>query len=181
MYLTRQLAKKYHPDTNKEKGAKERFVEIQSAYDVSTLGLGTYCMSAEPAAHSCQYRARRSLAMTRRRPRTIRMEPRKITPVLIHLGAEVAHRSVQVASVVSKTLAAFPTLATLAPSLNPYSVHSAVVVVVGLARMQALRARRAARISKRALASRSKKLARVLRDALLCHPSSAAAPVQGAV
>lgn len=29
-----ELAKKYHPDTNKEKGAKERFVEIQNAYDV---------------------------------------------------------------------------------------------------------------------------------------------------
>ncbi|SCV72730.1 BQ2448_4267 [Microbotryum intermedium] len=29
-----QLAKKYHPDTNKEKGAKERFVEIQEAYDI---------------------------------------------------------------------------------------------------------------------------------------------------
>ncbi|WFD21591.1 mdj1 protein precursor [Malassezia equina] len=29
-----QLAKKYHPDTSKEPGAKERFVEIQSAYDI---------------------------------------------------------------------------------------------------------------------------------------------------
>lgn len=29
-----QLAKKYHPDTSKEPGAKERFVEIQSAYDL---------------------------------------------------------------------------------------------------------------------------------------------------
>lgn len=28
------LAKKYHPDTNKEKGSKERFVEIQNAYDL---------------------------------------------------------------------------------------------------------------------------------------------------
>ncbi|KAF6767588.1 Chaperone DnaJ, C-terminal [Kalmanozyma brasiliensis GHG001] len=28
------LAKKFHPDTNKEKGAKERFVEIQNAYDL---------------------------------------------------------------------------------------------------------------------------------------------------
>lgn len=28
------LAKKYHPDTSKEKGAKERFVEIQAAYDI---------------------------------------------------------------------------------------------------------------------------------------------------
>lgn len=28
------LAKRYHPDTSKEKGAKERFVEIQSAYDI---------------------------------------------------------------------------------------------------------------------------------------------------
>lgn len=30
-----QLAKKYHPDSSKEKGAKEKFVEIQEAYDVS--------------------------------------------------------------------------------------------------------------------------------------------------
>jgi hypothetical protein len=30
-----QLAKKWHPDSNKEKGANERFLEIQSAYDVS--------------------------------------------------------------------------------------------------------------------------------------------------
>ena len=29
-----QLAKKYHPDTSKEPGAKERFVEIQAAYDI---------------------------------------------------------------------------------------------------------------------------------------------------
>ncbi|KAN0063186.1 mdj1 protein precursor [Thecaphora frezii] len=28
------LAKKYHPDTNKEKNSKERFVEIQNAYDI---------------------------------------------------------------------------------------------------------------------------------------------------
>ncbi|SPO27505.1 related to MDJ1 - heat shock protein [Ustilago trichophora] len=28
------LAKKFHPDTNKEKGSKERFVEIQNAYDL---------------------------------------------------------------------------------------------------------------------------------------------------
>jgi len=33
--LTSQLAKKWHPDSNKEKGANERFLEIQSAYDVS--------------------------------------------------------------------------------------------------------------------------------------------------
>ena len=31
-----QLAKQYHPDTNKDKGAHERFVEIQAAYDVSS-------------------------------------------------------------------------------------------------------------------------------------------------
>jgi preprotein translocase subunit Sec63 len=37
-----QLAKKWHPDTNKDEGANERFVEIQTAYDVSlapTLGI----------------------------------------------------------------------------------------------------------------------------------------------
>lgn len=31
-----QLAKKYHPDSSKEPGAKEKFVEIQEAYDVSS-------------------------------------------------------------------------------------------------------------------------------------------------
>jgi DnaJ-domain-containing protein 1 len=29
-----QLAKKYHPDTSKEKNAKDKFVEIQEAYEV---------------------------------------------------------------------------------------------------------------------------------------------------
>jgi DnaJ-domain-containing protein 1 len=29
-----QLARKYHPDTNPDKGAREKFVEIQGAYDV---------------------------------------------------------------------------------------------------------------------------------------------------
>ncbi|KAK4686262.1 molecular chaperone DnaJ, partial [Tremellales sp. Uapishka_1] len=29
-----QLAKKWHPDTNKDKGANERFLEIQNAYDI---------------------------------------------------------------------------------------------------------------------------------------------------
>lgn len=29
-----KLARKYHPDTNKEKDAQEKFVEIQAAYDV---------------------------------------------------------------------------------------------------------------------------------------------------
>jgi len=33
--LSHQLAKKYHPDQNKTPGAKEKFVEIQAAYDVS--------------------------------------------------------------------------------------------------------------------------------------------------
>jgi hypothetical protein len=40
-WLTRlpisQLAKKYHPDTNKDKAANEKFMEIQAAYDVSTF------------------------------------------------------------------------------------------------------------------------------------------------
>lgn len=35
--LVSQLAKQYHPDTNKETGAHDRFVEIQSAYDVRVL------------------------------------------------------------------------------------------------------------------------------------------------
>lgn len=29
-----QLAKKYHPDTNKEKDAREKFVQIQEAYEI---------------------------------------------------------------------------------------------------------------------------------------------------
>lgn len=29
-----QLAKKYHPDTNKDKDAREKFVEIQGAYEI---------------------------------------------------------------------------------------------------------------------------------------------------
>jgi molecular chaperone DnaJ len=29
-----QLARKYHPDTNPDKNAREKFVEIQEAYDV---------------------------------------------------------------------------------------------------------------------------------------------------
>lgn len=29
-----QLARKYHPDTNPDKGARDKFVEIQEAYDV---------------------------------------------------------------------------------------------------------------------------------------------------
>jgi molecular chaperone DnaJ len=32
-----QLAKKWHPDTNKDEGANERFVEIQTAYDVCSI------------------------------------------------------------------------------------------------------------------------------------------------
>lgn len=34
MLLHKQLAKKYHPDSSTEKDAKEKFVEIQEAYDV---------------------------------------------------------------------------------------------------------------------------------------------------
>ncbi|KAK4050002.1 mdj1 protein precursor [Microbotryomycetes sp. JL201] len=33
-YYQASLAKKYHPDSNKDKGAKEKFVEIQEAYDI---------------------------------------------------------------------------------------------------------------------------------------------------
>jgi DnaJ-class molecular chaperone len=29
-----KLARKYHPDTNPDKNAREKFVEIQQAYDV---------------------------------------------------------------------------------------------------------------------------------------------------
>ena len=32
--LNIQLARKYHPDTNPDKNAREKFVEIQQAYDV---------------------------------------------------------------------------------------------------------------------------------------------------
>lgn len=31
---TTQLARKYHPDTNPDKNAQDKFVEIQEAYDV---------------------------------------------------------------------------------------------------------------------------------------------------
>ena len=34
-----QLAKKWHPDTNKDKGANEKFMEIQEAYDVSIISM----------------------------------------------------------------------------------------------------------------------------------------------
>ena len=30
----RKLARKYHPDVNKDKGAEEKFKEINAAYDV---------------------------------------------------------------------------------------------------------------------------------------------------
>lgn len=32
-----KLARKYHPDTNPDKGARDKFVEIQDAYDVRLL------------------------------------------------------------------------------------------------------------------------------------------------
>jgi curved DNA-binding protein CbpA len=34
-----QLARKYHPDTNPDKSAREKFQEIQEAYDVRTVPL----------------------------------------------------------------------------------------------------------------------------------------------
>jgi DnaJ-class molecular chaperone len=34
--LFSQLAKKWHPDTSKEKDAAEKFQEIQAAYDVGS-------------------------------------------------------------------------------------------------------------------------------------------------
>jgi DnaJ-class molecular chaperone len=35
--MIEQLAKKYHPDTNKEPAAHDKFVEIQDAYEVNYL------------------------------------------------------------------------------------------------------------------------------------------------
>ena len=35
-YFVRQLARKWHPDVNKEAGAEERFKEISNAYEVLT-------------------------------------------------------------------------------------------------------------------------------------------------
>lgn len=40
-----QLARKYHPDTNPDKGAQEKFVEIQEAYDVSHFPSFRQCMT----------------------------------------------------------------------------------------------------------------------------------------
>lgn len=37
-----QLARKYHPDTNPDKGARDKFVEIQDAYDVGAQCQLTY-------------------------------------------------------------------------------------------------------------------------------------------
>jgi molecular chaperone DnaJ len=38
--LTRkQLARKYHPDTNTDKSAQDKFLEIQEAYDVRPLSV----------------------------------------------------------------------------------------------------------------------------------------------
>lgn len=37
-----QLARKYHPDTNADKGARDKFVEIQEAYDVRASFLRRY-------------------------------------------------------------------------------------------------------------------------------------------
>ena len=36
-----QLAKKYHPDSNKDESAKPKFVEIQEAYDVGAYLVGS--------------------------------------------------------------------------------------------------------------------------------------------
>lgn len=38
LHLTQyiQLARKYHPDTNPDANARDKFVEIQEAYDVSS-------------------------------------------------------------------------------------------------------------------------------------------------
>lgn len=42
-----QLAKKWHPDTNKDKAAHEKFMEIQEAYDV--------CLERPSHAVECLY------------------------------------------------------------------------------------------------------------------------------
>lgn len=49
MLLFCQLAKQYHPDQNKTPGAKEKFVEIQDAYDVSTAAALSRAGSSDDA------------------------------------------------------------------------------------------------------------------------------------
>ena len=44
-----QLAKRYHPDSSTEKDAKEKFVEIQEAYDVRPPSLPV----PSPTSSSC--------------------------------------------------------------------------------------------------------------------------------
>jgi molecular chaperone DnaJ len=36
MFLFGQLARQYHPDSNKDPSAKDKFIEIQQAYDVGS-------------------------------------------------------------------------------------------------------------------------------------------------
>ena len=46
-----QLARKYHPDTNPDKSAKEKFLEIQEAYDVRQISF-EYNMFSHTSFHS---------------------------------------------------------------------------------------------------------------------------------
>jgi hypothetical protein len=45
-----QLARKYHPDTNKDPAAKDKFLDIQSAYEVSLGAYGDLGYSGTPAS-----------------------------------------------------------------------------------------------------------------------------------
>ena len=110
--LTVQLAKKWHPDSNKEKGAQARFIEIQSAYDVS--------LTPNVQRHGLTTRFSPTMASAKHTTNMVRL-PRRKASTLTSLGVD---------SAVSKTLAALEAApGLLAISLNRFSEGHSVPVV----------------------------------------------------